>query len=124
AAGNGGPGAEPAFPGALGDVLAVTAIDARKRPYRQANRGAYVELAAPGVDVWSAGAEGGYASWSGTSFAVPFVTAALLHARGLSGNDPLRARELLAEGAEDLGAMGRDDIFGWGLLRTPQGRCP
>jgi hypothetical protein len=123
AAGNDGPEGAPAYPAAYPEVMAVTAVDARKRPYRFANRGSYIDLAAPGVDVWSAGADGGFQTWTGTSFAVPFAAAALLHAAGLSGGDAARARSLLVESAEDLGALGRDDVFGWGLLRAPQGAC-
>jgi subtilisin family serine protease len=123
AAGNGGPNGAPAYPAAYPEVLAVTAIDVRKRPYRNANRGSYVDLAAPGVGIWSADADGGFTNWSGTSFAVPFVAAALLHAGALSGGDSVRARALLAESAEDLGAIGRDEVYGWGLLRAPRSAC-
>ncbi|NIA72415.1 S8 family serine peptidase [Pelagibius litoralis] len=123
AAGNGGPRSDPAYPAAYAEVLAVTAIDARKRLYRSANRGAYVELAAPGVDVWSADAKNGFTTWTGTSFAVPFAAAALLHTRARPGTGPGEARSLLNRSAEDLGAAGRDDVFGWGLLRVPEGRC-
>lgn len=123
AAGNDGPEGAPAYPAAYPEVVAVTAVDARKRPYRFANRGSYIDLAAPGVDVWSAAADGGFQAWTGTSFAVPFAAAALLHAAGLTGGDAARARSLLVESAEDLGALGRDDVFGWGLLRAPHGTC-
>jgi len=123
AAGNGGPEAGPAYPAAYPEVMAVTAVDARKRHYRYANRGGYLDLAAPGVDVWSVDADGGYTTWSGTSFAVPFAAAALLHTGALNGGDPLRARRELTEAAEDLGALGRDDVFGWGLLQAPRKAC-
>ncbi|TIQ01951.1 MAG: peptidase S8, partial [Mesorhizobium sp.] len=35
AAGNGGPRAEPAYPAAYAEVIAVTAVDRMKRPYRR-----------------------------------------------------------------------------------------
>ena len=49
----------------------VTAVDALSRIYPQANRGDYIDLAAPGVDVWAArpGTQGAY--YSGPSYAVP-----------------------------------------------------
>ncbi len=53
AAGNGGPGAAPAYPAAWPQVIAVTAVDAREHIYRQANQGPYVALAAPGVNIWT-----------------------------------------------------------------------
>jgi subtilisin family serine protease len=68
--GNGGKEA-PAYPAAHPDVIAVTAIDADARIYKKANRGEYIDLAAPGVDVWAAKAGGGGSYRSGTSFAVP-----------------------------------------------------
>ena len=122
AAGNGGATGEPAYPAAYPEVLAVTAIDARKRPYRNANRGQYIDIAAPGVDIWSTDVNGGFTSWTGTSFSVPFVAAALLYAGALTG-DRDKARIRLLNSAEDLGAAGRDDVFGWGLLRMPAEGC-
>lgn len=117
AAGNNGPSAKPAYPAAFSDVLAVTAVDKNKRIYRRANRGDYVDLAAPGVNVWSAASVKG-AKWkTGTSFAVPFVSAAAAVARQnnpeLSVDDVF---ELLKSNAEDLGEPGPDPVFGSGLL--------
>lgn len=124
AAGNGGPGAPPAYPAAWAQVIAVTAVDAAERPYRQANRGPYVMLAAPGVNVWTAASVSGGRLRSGTSYAAPFVTAALAVER-------LRSPELgvpdvtqkLFDCARDLGEAGFDDTFGHGLLIAP-GQCP
>jgi subtilisin family serine protease len=119
AAGNGGPDAPPVYPGGYPSVIAVAAVDWRGRPYEMNNRGPHVEIAAPGVDVLSARAEGGTAYWTGTSFAVPFVTAAL--ARGLAEGtvtDVTSARRRLADTARDLGPVGRDPVYGWGLLQA------
>ncbi len=123
AAGNGGPRAEDAHPAALDSVIAVTAVDRDARPYRRAQRGDHVELAAPGVDVWTAASISGARPKTGTSFAVPFVTAALARLRAQeaeSAVDALRAR--LAEGARDLGAPGRDPVTGYGLM-SAAGLC-
>jgi hypothetical protein len=119
AAGNAGPGAPPAYPAAYPAVISVAAVDARGRPYARNNRGPYVEIAAPGVDIWAADARrGGEAFWTGTSFAVPFVTAAVASdvavGRARNVND---SRRRLATSARDLGAPGRDPIFGHGLVR-------
>ncbi|MEO0761471.1 MAG: S8 family serine peptidase, partial [Pseudomonadota bacterium] len=123
AAGNGGRDAPPAYPAAFAGVIAVSAVDARGRAYRGGTRGGYVELAAPGVDVVSAAPDGGWQRWSGSSFAVPFVAAALLRARAQTGDDPEAARTLLTERAADLGARGRDEIYGHGLLQVDGRRC-
>lgn len=123
AAGNEGARAGPVWPAAHPDVIAVVAVDARKRAWRGGNRGEHVELAAPGVDVLSASPGGGVTGWTGTSFAVPFAVAAVLRARAETGGDPVAARALLVRTAEDLGARGRDDVTGNGLVRAPGNRC-
>ena len=112
AAGNDGPAASPRHPGALPGVLAVTAIDRRKRPYRRAARGAHIAYAAPGVSIWTAQPRGRQGVATGTSYAAPFVTAviALLKKDSRIANPE----------TEDLGAPGRDEIFGQGLIRAPQ----
>ena len=123
AAGNGGPRAKAAYPAAYPEVMAVAAVDRRMRAYESGTRGGYLEIAAPGVGVLSAGPDGNGSTWTGSSFAVPFVVAALLRARAETKGDPVKARALIAETARDLGAPGRDEIFGHGLLQTPGKRC-
>ncbi|MFZ5791290.1 MAG: S8 family serine peptidase [Pseudomonadota bacterium] len=122
AAGNGGPGAPPAYPAALGPVIAVTAVDADGRLYDQANRGDYIDVAAPGVRVHSPAAPGsGFET--GTSFAAPFVTAVLAARIAAGAPDDAKAlHALLAETSRDLGPPGRDPEFGWGLVQS-KGLC-
>ncbi|WP_299891288.1 S8 family serine peptidase [uncultured Ruegeria sp.] len=119
AAGNAGPSGKPAFPAAYEPVLAVTAVDARARIYRQAQRGAHIDLTAPGVNMLSATSIRGARLKSGTSFAVPFVTAAV--ALLLSQDEtlsPEQVREFLRQSARDLGSPGVDEVFGAGLLNA------
>lgn len=123
AAGNGGAGAEPAYPAAWPQVIAVTAVDSAGRVYRLANQGPYIMLAAPGVNIWTAASISGGRLRSGTSYAAPFVTAALaverLRAPDLS---PLEVAELLFRCARDIGEAGFDPVFGHGILSAP-GQC-
>jgi len=124
AAGNDGPDGGPAYPGAYDEVLAVTAVDHRSQPYEQANRGDYIDFAAPGVRVWAPAAGGG-AYHTGSSFAAPFVTAAVaarLAAGAPSDRESIAA--LLAGGAVDLGAPGKDAVFGWGLVQAAASCAP
>lgn len=115
AAGNGGPVAQPMYPAAYDSVVAVTAVDSSRRVFRLANRGKYLDIAAPGVGLLHARAGGGFSSSSGTSFAVPFAsTAAAQLIRSRPGEDVM---SMLYQSAEDLGPPGRDDIYGYGLLR-------
>lgn len=119
AAGNGGPRAAPLYPGAYEHVIAVTAIDRRKNPYRRAGAGDHIDFAAPGVQVWTAASVKGASSKTGTSFAAPFVTAAVAMIK--AANPQLKADEvetMLRQGAEDLGKPGKDPVFGWGLLNA------
>ena len=115
AAGNAGPAAEPMYPAAYDSVVAVTAVNSRGQVYRLANRGEYLDLAAPGVSLLHAKAGGGYAASSGTSFAVPFVATAAARLRLSQPGE--NALEALYESAQDLGPPGRDKIYGYGLLR-------
>ncbi len=115
AAGNGGPMAKPMYPAAYNSVIAVTAVDASGRIFRLANRGDYVDLAAPGVGLLHARSGGGYATSSGTSFAVPFVATAAARLRLLSPLEDIRAA--LIRSVQDEGSPGRDDTYGYGVLR-------
>ena len=120
AAGNGGPDAPPAYPAAYDYVIAVTAVDAFQHLYEFANRGTYIEFAAPGVAMWTA-VPGGGALQSGTSFAAPYISVLVAQqiARGASADLDAVRRELM-DRLLDLGAPGRDDLFGWGLVRRPR----
>ncbi|HGX93363.1 MAG TPA: hypothetical protein ENK35_08625 [Candidatus Tenderia sp.] len=107
AAGNEGPGAPPRYPAAQAVVVAVTAVDADGRPWRRAAAGPHIDFAAPGVDLWSARPGEAHAYLSGTSYAVPFVSAALA----------LESEASLRQQAQDLGETGRDNRFGWGVIQ-------
>ena len=120
-AGNGGEHAKPGFPAALPGVLAVTAIDVADKLYRQANRGDYIDVAAPGVDIISISPNGQYPPLSGTSMAAAHVTgvAALIKELG-----PLMSsREVgltIQTHTRDLGSQGDDSSFGAGLIDACQ----
>ncbi|MCV3736956.1 S8 family serine peptidase [Rhizobium sp. TRM96647] len=119
AAGNKGPNAKPVYPAAYPGVIAVTAVDSARKPYRRAVRGEHIDIAAPGVGVWTAASVSGVRQKSGTSFAAPFVTAAaavLLAARPDLTLPELEAE--LANSAEDIGTPGKDATYGWGLLNV------
>ncbi len=119
AAGNRGPNALPAHPAAYSGVVAVTAIDRARRPYRQAGRGDHIAFSAPGVGIWTAASVSGGRFRSGTSYAAPFVSAAiaasLARQPGQTGADLVKG---LAARSVDLGDAGRDAVFGWGLVNA------
>lgn len=118
AAGNGGPRAKPAWPAAHSQVTSVTAIDKRLTIYRHANRGTYIDFAAPGVNVPTPSSRGP-AYKIGTSFAAPYITAltAMLVAHSRERDiDVLRKK--LKRYVIDHGNPGRDPVFGWGMVRA------
>lgn len=115
AAGNEGPAAPPSYPAAYPQVIAVTAVGKDLRGYSHANHGEYIDVAAPGVGIWTAlpNAMEGYQS--GTSFAAPHVTAVLAAMYGRVSEKTKEAflREMTFH---DLGQPGRDRIYGRGLV--------
>ena len=80
AAGNAGPDAAPFYPAADPDVIAVTASDSHDGLFKMANRGAYIAVAAPGVDILALAPGDAYQITTGTSVAAAHVSgiAALL----------------------------------------------
>lgn len=119
AAGNDGPRAKPVYPAAYPELIAVTAVDRNFRPYRRAAQGEHIDVAALGTSVWTAASVDGGRPRTGTSFAAPFVTAAVAILR--ASNPSLSAEEigrLVAKTAEDVGAPGKDPVFGWGVLNA------
>ncbi len=120
AAGNDGANSPPVFPAAQEGIIAVTAIDAKNRRYRKANTGAYIDIAAPGVDVWVANERGKGHYQSGTSYSTPMATATLAARFGDSEVSPPAILKKLQQISIDLGAPGRDSEFGWGLIQWPK----
>lgn len=117
AAGNGGPAAPPAFPAAHDKTIAVTATNVADQLYDRANRGDYISLAAPGVEVISPTPADRYRMVTGTSIAAAHVAGAvallLEHRPNLT---PEEVRALLRESAVDLGSPGPDPEYGAGLI--------
>lgn len=115
AAGNAGAKSPPLYPAADRNVIAVSATDQSDQLFAQSNRGKYVAISAPGVDILSPAPDGKYQMSSGTSLSAAYVSgvAALMIARNpqISSAD---VRATLLSTARDLGPKGRDDQFGAG----------
>ena len=127
AAGNEGQDAPPSYPAAYKEVIAVTAVDRNLAPYVYANRGSHIDVAAPGVDVWTALPNKREGLQTGTSFAVPFVTSVVALSyrpeERTAHADPLAPkRQALAQLQKDIkaiGGRGQSSIFGAGIVQAP-----
>jgi subtilisin family serine protease len=109
AVGNAGPRSPPLYPAADRDVIGITATDADDKLLPQANRGAQVAVAAPGVMVLEPAPDGGYQVTTGTSVAAAHASgvAALLLARD-PRLTPDQVRSLLIKSARAIPGAKRD----------------
>ena len=126
AAGNSGPAASSiVIPGDAENVITVGAVDSSGTIFELSSRGPTAkgdtkpDLVTLGVDIVSAlaGSKSGKSSVSGTSMAVPQVSGAaalLLEAKPDLG--PADVKRVLLKTADDLGASGQDNIYGYGAL--------
>jgi len=100
-------------------LLAAAATDRNDLRASFSSYGAYVDVAAPGVSIYTTTRGGGYGNVSGTSFSSPIVaaTAALV----LSANSNLKPADvdqILKSTAVDLGAEGFDNFYGAGRVNA------
>lgn len=133
AAGNSGDGnpstTEISYPAAYAEVIAVGATDANDNFASWSNSGPYLEVAAPGVSIYSTYKGGTYKTLSGTSMACPHVAglvALIIAVKGKmsvgtfgdTGTSTIRG--YLHTTALDLGTSGWDSAFGYGLIQASQ----
>ncbi|MBP7936893.1 MAG: S8 family peptidase [Phycisphaerae bacterium] len=118
-----GSGNNVGYPARYGSVIAVAATDQSDQRAAFSSTGDTVELAAPGVSINSTLMNLGYGTMSGTSMASPHVAgvAALVISAGITDsngdgwiNDEVR--QILNSTAVDLGASGRDTLYGYGRV--------
>lgn len=128
AAGNNVPGGSVIFPAAYPEVIAVSATDQNNVIASWSSRGPEVDLAAPGVSIYSTYKLTGYAIGSGTSMAAPHVAGSaalvlntpvgLYDANANGAWDPDEVQTKLRATATDLGDAGFDNLYGSGLVNA------
>ncbi len=114
------------YPAGYPEVISVAATD-QADGHGGSNHNADVELAAPGVDILSTTLGGGFRSGPARSAAAPYVAgvAAIMRQKSPSAT-AAQVRSSLTATADDLGAPGRDNYFGFGrvnLCRAVGGAC-
>jgi subtilisin family serine protease len=124
AAGNSG--GTVSYPAAYPEVIAVSATDQNNQIASFSSRGPEVDLAAPGVNIYSTYKGQSYATLSGTSMAAPHVTGAAaliidtkkcdLNLDGIC--TPSEVQQRLEQTAIDLGTPGKDNLYGSGLVNV------
>lgn len=109
------------YPAAFEETIAVGAVDRNGQVCEFSSRGREITVAAPGQDITSTWLAGGYATISGTSMAAPFVAGVLalyVSAQKKLGPKPDMQKVLkaLSETCRDVGEIGHDGQYGWGLV--------
>lgn len=109
------------WPAVYPETIAVGAVDVALEKAAFSNYGEEVDIAAPGVDIYSTYPVSRYARLSGTSMATPMVTGAVALYLGMKkkrGVKPTLAElnKALNEASVDLGMDGFDVDTGFGLL--------
>ncbi|MEM0199212.1 MAG: S8 family serine peptidase [Desulfurococcaceae archaeon] len=119
AAGNEG-AANPSYPAAYPEVIAVGAIDSNYQVPSWSNRNP--DVVAPGVEILSTWPKNRYAYASGTSMACPHVSGAVAIAQairlamGKNRLHPDQVKDLITRTAIDLGSTGYDELYGYGVI--------
>lgn len=100
-------------------LLSVGATDSSDAIASFSTSGSFVDLSAPGVNIPSTSASGGYSYWSGTSFSSPVVAgvAALVLAAN-PALSPAQVDSILTSSSDDLGSPGYDIYFGAGRVNA------
>lgn len=109
------------YPAASDEAIVVSATDINDHFAKFSNYGQSVDLASPGVGIYSSIPYNRYAYLNGTSMSTAFVsaTASLLKQEDTQ-RTPEQIADLLLTNTEDLGSFGRDDLFGEGLINFTQ----
>lgn len=107
------------YPASCPGVVAVGAVDGAKRPWPESERQPYVDVAAPGVHMFSQNLDGeaGYSDGTSDATALVSAAAALVWSKFPTLTNRQVVGRLLATVTDDAATPGRDDVTGYGLVR-------
>jgi thermitase len=106
------------YPAAYPNVIAVAATDGSNNHASFSDTGPEIDVVAPGVSIYSTALGNTYGYLSGTSLSTPFVSGLAAILRGLPSNtSPAKITQEIESTALDLGAAGRDNLYGFGLIQ-------
>lgn len=112
---------EVMYPAKYESVVAVGAIDEFNKHPKFSGSGPELEIVAPGVNIYSTFMNNTYESHTGTSMATPYVTAIYaLYKEAYPNLTASDLREKINKQAKDVGAIGRDVNYGYGIVQAPK----
>lgn len=98
-------------------LVSVSATDSGDNRASWSTYGAYIDVAAPGVGIWTTTVGGGYGAPSGTSFSSPLTAGVVALMFSANPNlSPTQAKSILYSSAADLGTAGWDQYYGHGRV--------
>jgi subtilisin family serine protease len=107
------------YPAKYNNVISVGSVDRNNERVRFSPQGK-IDVVAPGRDILSTNNGNDYSTFEGTSYSTAFVTGLISLYISEDSNmisDQQSLMKLLNKKSLDLGADGRDDIYGYGLLQ-------
>lgn len=106
------------YPAAYEESISVGSVSEQQSVSYFSESNEFVDFVGPGEEILTTKPYDSYESTSGTSFSSPFVAGAAAILKSLNPDlSSFEIRELLAETAIDLGANGKDDDYGYGLVQ-------
>lgn len=108
------------YPARYDSVIAVGSVDRNYNKSKFSYFGPSLEFVAPGERIYSTFSQPDYEYQYGTSMAAPFVTGVLaLYKQAYPELTNKELRQLVQASALDLGEMGKDTSYGYGLVQAP-----
>lgn len=115
------------YPAKYDSVISVAALNNQLVRINESATGPELDISAPGYRVFSTiptqvdydGLKDGYTRYTGTSMAAPFVSGILaLYKQEFPTKSNIELKEMLIENARDLGQVGIDRFYGYGLAQA------